>query len=364
MPRVASQHSTETARADQGAEEQERGGSPRAAGLARDPFSPGASGSRTLEPELQRPLRREDGFSEEALELRIRTDFPLPIAIVYRAAAAIHEPEIRYKELLRVAENVLAFLATVGLSVAAHTGVLKNSDNAELTRSALMRCWVRGISPGHWQSLGQETGHFLRRMSPPVVPLIENIASLWYTRPDKESDFAAMTKRLVETKNDFKHDRGPTTPDEYAQANQALHGLLQRCLSRIAFVADYPLRLVEDVEVDWRTDDCRLDTLVYMGDHPVCRSETVTYPAALPAKKLYLTLTGHDWVSLYPLISVQYCPSCKTRETYMIDRWEGPSKPAVLRSFERGHTLRNDATASTISTDFQFWMETYLPRSD
>ncbi len=45
----------------------------------------------------------------------------------------------------------------------------------------------------------------------------------------------------------------------------------------------------------------------------------------------------------------------------MIDRWEGPSKPAVLKSFERGHSIRDDDAAKYVATDLEYWIHMYLP---
>ena len=41
--------------------------------------------------------------------------------------------------------------------------------------------------------------------------------------------------------------------------------------------------------------------------------------------------------SLYPFISVLYCPHCNARETYYVDAWQGTGEEANLRSFERSH---------------------------
>jgi hypothetical protein len=98
---------------------------------------------------------------------------------------------------------------------------------------------------------------------------------------------------------------------------------------------------------------------VYTGDHPGLRQERVTLAGAVSKDKLYMQVTNEEWVQLYPIISVQYCPSCKARETYMIDRWEAQRKRVVLKSFERGHTLEND-TAGEVGADLEHWLRAYL----
>lgn len=69
-----------------------------------------------------------------------------------------------------------------------------------------------------------------------------------------------------------------------------------------------------------------------------------------------MALDRETWIPLHPLVSVQYCPHCKMRETYFVDAWEGPGKPAQLKSFERGHTHRDDKAAQQIGSDLERWL--------
>lgn len=157
-------------------------------------------------------------------------------------------------------------------------------------------------------------------------------------------------------KNDFKHDRGPQTANEYVAAVQEVAEILYQCMHEIAFFVQHPMRLIQDSDIDWKTRRTLVNTLVYVGDHPGLRQEKITLNDAVPKGKLYFELKDETLMPLYPLISVQYCEPCKMREAYMIDRWDGPGGRTILKSFERGHTHDNDAIAKTIGTDFEYWL--------
>jgi hypothetical protein len=63
-------------------------------------------------------------------------------------------------------------------------------------------------------------------------------------------------------------------------------------------------------------------------------------------------------VPLYPLINVQYCSQCGSRETYFIDGWNGPGTAPVLKSFERDHVFEDSELAAEIGAHIDHWMST------
>jgi len=293
------------------------------------------------------------------LDFQIRNFYPLPLAYPYRLLSAIREPTRLYPEQLRVAENILVFLGLVGLSFAAHTQTLTDPGNTNLTVDSLTRCWQGGISPGDWQFWANEAGKLLRENR--ELAVVNSFAALWFKGSGrKRSEFARLTKRLVELKNDFKHDRGPKAIYEFKKSAQEMDECLRQCLEQLSFFVQYPIRLVEHMDRDWETDKAILNTLVYVGDHPGLRQEQKKLADTLPENKLYLELTDHEWISLYPLISVQHCPDCKFRETYFIDRWDGPGERTILKSFERGHTHDNDDEARMVDKHFQHWLRVHF----
>lgn len=293
------------------------------------------------------------------LNFQVRNYYPYVLAYAYRALDALdaqRDSAALYKEQLRVAENLLAFLGSVGLALAAATNALGDAGNQSLTPAALRDFWRGGISPGDWQSIGSKTAALLRGKEQPAAA--NSFANIWFKgRGSKQSEFGAWTLDLVRMKNDFKHDRGPQTANEYAAAVQKLAEILYKCMHEIAFFVQHPMRLIQDSNIDWKTGRNLVSTLVYVGDHPGLRQERITLSKAVPKDKLYFELKDESLVPLYPLISVQYCEPCKMREAYMIDRHDGPGGRTVLKSFERGHTHDNDDVTKAVGADLEYWLQ-------
>ena len=126
-----------------------------------------------------------------------------------------------------------------------------------------------------------------------------------------------------------------------------MSGDLQQCLHKIAFFVQYPMRLVQDSDVDWRSKKVKAKTLVYVGDHPSLSQEQIDLSGSVSKGKLYLELKSDTLIPLYPLFSVQDCSVCTMREVFMIDRFDGTYSRVVLKSFERGHAHDNDDVAKT-----------------
>jgi type I restriction enzyme M protein len=293
------------------------------------------------------------------LNFQVRNYYPYLLAYAYRALDAYdaqRDSAALYKEQLRVAENLLAFLGSIGLALAAASDALREGGNQSLTPDLLRDSWQGGISPGHWQSIGSKTAALLRGKE--QFAASTSYANIWFKgRGSKQSEFGAWTQELVKLKNDFKHDRGPQTINEYAAAVQKLTELLYQCMREMAFFVQHPMRLIEDTDIDWKTGRNLVNTLVYVGDHPGLRQERIRLSRAVPKGKLYFELKDETLIPLYPLISVQYCEPCKMRESYMVDRWDGPSGRTVLKSFERGHIHDNDTEAKAIGADLEYWLQ-------
>jgi type I restriction enzyme M protein len=299
----------------------------------------------------------------EELDFQVRNFFPYPLAYAYRTLSAIQEPTLLYAEQMRVVENILAFVATVGLSLAAHVGALARPDNTSVTSERLTGIWRGGISPGDWQALGRDSARLMRPEA--NHPAVDGFASLWFKgRGSRESDFARMTRELVGLRNAYAHNRGPATPYEFERSSKELQESIDRVLRLLSLFVQYPLRFVQDLNIDWRTSEAVLRTLLYTGDHPGLRQELVTLPQSLPKDKLYLTLSEDVWVPMYPLVNVQYCPQCGSRETYFIDGWNGPGTVPVLKSCERGHVFEDTDIGENIGYHIDHWMNTQFGSTD
>jgi hypothetical protein len=100
--------------------------------------------------------------------------------------------------------------------------------------------------------------------------------------------------------------------------------------------------LVLDYDAVRNNDYLVATCLDFSGDHPVGRKVQERYQGMPKKQDLYILQDGKHWISLYPFISVHYCPHCNARETYFVDAWQGTGEEANLRSFERSHEEVSD----------------------
>ena len=126
--------------------------------------------------------------------------------------------------------------------------------------------------------------------------------------------------------------------EDIVEASNEAHERMERCMEALSFFTRYPIRLVQDFDVDRRNEDFVLKCLRLAGDGPGFPQEKVSFPRALPRGDLVLDLGGGRWIELYPFVGASNCPHCRYRETYFIDRRDDRKGTVILKSFERGHT--------------------------
>jgi len=91
---------------------------------------------------------------------------------------SIQEETKLYKEQLRVAENLMAFLGSLGLMLGAWTDALTSSDVNGISSEQLRNYWQGGISPGDWIDIAIGTGKLLRGNQQHAA--IVSFADIWF----------------------------------------------------------------------------------------------------------------------------------------------------------------------------------------
>lgn len=119
-------------------------------------------------------------------------------------------------------------------------------------------------------------------------------------------------------------------------------------MEALAFLANYPIRQVEDCNVSRSGNEFFLKCLRYMGDHPSFPQEEVVFHRGLRRGDLFMELDTEDWVPLYPFVVPMTCSHCKARETYFIDLWDQRRGIARMKSFERGHVMNSTGVSETL----------------
>ena len=262
-----------------------------------------------------------------SMPVRVADTYPLPIAYSWSLLQGIWDPRDRYIEQLRHAENMLAFLGSVSLAIL---------DEGDYGRAQLdlKLPWQGGISFGAWKLIVQRSAKVFRTYQD--HPLATEIRKL--NIGSETRGFGADIAALIMARNDFHHGRGPVMAEDVVEASNEAQERMGRCMDALAFFTQYPIRLVQDFDVDRRNGHFMLKCLRLTGDGPGFPQERVAFPKALPRGDMVLDLGHENWVQLYPFIVASNCPRCRYRETFFIDRWNDRKDTAVLKSFERGHT--------------------------
>jgi len=283
-----------------------------------------------------------DGLVQsDDLTYKIRNFYPFPIAWGYRSLTGIREESERREELRRVAENLLAFLGCVGLSVMLHEqGIPKDGEN--LSREWLQNCWKGGVNFGDWKDLAHLSGKRLR--SDAKSPLSADFASVWFAKSSgtKASEFYKITEELTAKRNIDSHGRGATRVERRERMHK-FENMVDNVYEAVSFLVKYPIHLVQGIDSPWDKSTFEVSSLAYIGDHPSMQMKTTELSSPVTKGLLYIESGGEDWVPLHPWMSVAYCPICTHRETYIVDKRSGKGK-YDFKSLERGHRL-DDADA-------------------
>ena len=259
------------------------------------------------------------------LDFQVRNFYPFSVAYGYRQLASLIEIQELYREELRVAENLLAFLGSVSVALAAFEQCDVSAD--------LKGAWRSGISPGHWRDIAIAASRVLASRE---LPLGSALNALWTNR--KRPRFDLAIDELIKAKNDYKHDRGPATGTDMRDKGAELKDTLSEAFKKISFLVDYPLQYVVDQDAVRNSSRTIVRSLVLRGDHPAWPQDSREFAGLLKRNDVYIEISSDRWVDLYPFITIHTCSMCKMRETFFIDRCDFDKKKATLKSFERGHT--------------------------
>ena len=310
-------------------DEQETLDAPRAPRSVPEP-APKLTGNRTLSSSEPEEQNTTDSISQS---------YPLPVAYGWSLIASLWDPRDRYRKQLRLAENLLAFLGSTSLALVSEQDSLHEKFDLKLY-------WQGGISPGHWRLIIQNATKALARDR--QNPLAQHFRAL--NVGSEKKGIGPDVGALIRAKNDYKHDRGPMTEQHLIDASSELHERIETCIRALSFFKEYPMRLVQDFDVDRHENNFVLKCLRLLGDGPGFQQEKLNLPRALPRGDIFLDINDQVWVPLHPFVVATNCPRCLYRETYFIDRWDDKKGMALMRSFERGHTAEDEQVASVLAS--------------
>jgi hypothetical protein len=201
-------------------------------------------------PPAKKPRRKLDevsalsgsSSSSSPEPISIADTYPLPIAYSWSLFEGLWDPRDRYREQLRHAENILAFLGSTSLAIL-------DPQDYERAQIDLRVPWQGGISFGAWKLIVQRSAKVFRSYeNHPLATAIRNLDV-----GSETSEFGADIAALISARNNFHHGRGPTIEEDFIDASNEAQERLQRCMEALSFFTHYPIRLVQDFDVDRRS---------------------------------------------------------------------------------------------------------------
>src|ERR1035441_5638293 len=138
--------------------------------------------------------------------------------------------------------------------------LIQEADRASVELD-VRKIWDGGASPGDWRDIIVKCCKVLGAYKD--HPLASSIVDLHIAA--EKRGFGAAVQKLITAKNDFKHDRGPRTEEEFEGATKDMQQTLDTCIKALAFFTEHPIRQVIDHDVT-RTGEFKLRCLALVGD--------------------------------------------------------------------------------------------------
>jgi hypothetical protein len=293
------------------------------------------SRSRILQSGQLARQRFRAGLQVEELDYRVRTQFPHPLAYIWREVQ-VAGPDLyhRLRAVTKAAEGHTCFLAQVGIVFGKITG----NSIAYLQTIATRLSGGSGTNFGDWFAIVKEVSESraLRSVGS-GAPFVE--------LRDLTREWESSVRFLMKLRNDDSHGRMAhhhVTPELIAKAEEELQTLYQAT----EFLTDYRLVLITETRFDSIRRITRYQFRDLSGDNalaPLLADETQRND--LEAGGLYLRDRQGTLHLLRPLLQYLECPECHQMSTFFLDTYDRTSGNMVgIKCFER-NTVRREPVA-------------------
>jgi hypothetical protein len=265
----------------------------------------------------------------QELDYRIRTQYPHPLAYVWREVQVSGPDQYhRLRSIIKAAEAhtcVMAQLAIVlGRTSERNIAYLNSIADRLATRGG-------GTNFGDWFSVVKEvTESRMFRTIPPGTPLGE------LRRLADNTGWEEAIRRLMDLRNDDSHQRINPSCVPVTLVKEAEH-LLEKVFQATEFLTDYQLIQITETKFNSirRISSYRYRDL--SGDNPLApKYDAQTDQTDIEADSLYLRDRENKLHLLRPMLTYLECPECHQMSTFFLDTFNSsePSQ-AGIKSIER-----------------------------
>jgi len=279
----------------------------------------------------------------EELDYRIRTQFPHPLAYVWRELQVAGQDRYhRLRAVTKAAEGHTCFMALIAILISQRIGQPLAYVN-EISKRLSQR--KSGTNFGDWLSIIRElnAGRAFKaqQMNAPFNEVMQ-LCALNAWEP-------AITK-LKSLRDDDSHGRiAPTnvSVEMLAEAEKSLE-IVYRATE---FLTDYQLLYLTETRFDSIRQINRFSYRDLTGDNPLAplRNDQ-SVRADLESGSLYLRDRNGHLHLFRPLLHYLECPQCHVMSTFFLDTYNGSEGGEIvgLKSFER-----NSVRMEKVATDFR-----------
>jgi hypothetical protein len=267
----------------------------------------------------------------EELDYRIRTQYPLPLAYLWRdwqVSSPDHYRSLR--NILKAAEGFTCFFSLIALLA----GRISNIRIGYIEQMAgRLADRGGGTNFGDWFAILKEVGGSKKfREQKHSVPFFE------VTEMMRTEEFETALRLLMKTRNDDSHGR--INPNAVAASLlKELETALTLIYNQAGFVSDYGLLQIKRSRLDSIKGITRYEYADLKGDNPlVPMHKGETTQTDLEIDSLYLRDRAGTLHLFRPYLHYLECPECHLMSTFYLDTYPGSGPTVGLKSFERNST--------------------------
>ncbi len=278
----------------------------------------------------------------EELDYRIRTQYPLPLAYLWRDWQVSSPDNYRsLRNILKAAEDFTCFFALVAL-LAGRISNIRIGYIEQLAGRLADR--GGGTNFGDWFAILKEVGDSKKfKQHKGSVPFYE------VTEMMHSEAFENALRELMSVRNDDGHWRVNINAVP-ASLITKLEKALATIYEHAGFVSDYGLLQIKRSRLDSIKGITRYEYADLKGDNPlvpVHKSETIQ--TDLEIDSLYLRDRAGHLHLFRPYLHYLECPECHLMSTFYLDTYIGTGPTVGLKSFER-----NSVRTEVFADDFKW----------
>jgi hypothetical protein len=274
----------------------------------------------------------------EELDYRVRTQFPHPLAYVWREVQICGPDRFhRLRAIMKAAEGHTCFLAQLGVLLSKIAGKPLAHTDSMSTRLCERHA---GTSFGDWFAIVREIGTSRAFRGLDTDAPVAELRTLCV-----DGKWEPAVRRLMDLRNDDSHGRIASTSISIALLTEAEEAL-ETVYRTTEFLTDFRLLWVTSTRFDSIRHVNHFEYRDLSGDNALAPLHSDDSKRSdLESGSLYLQDRRDELHLLRPMLHYLRCPECHQMATFFLDALDTAERDFVrIKSFER-NSVRREAIA-------------------